>query len=210
MSRSQKDNIFSQAAFSQQSWQLASTVMNKFEKGSLKSQKIAKKHLLSQPEFKQQYFQPIQNLPSSFQVKILTDVVNQHKSIHEMKEAAQQYRSMRLIERAFCRCTNTTLDEAHTRFPTYVSESRLQQFSHLNFLKSIPEGFMSYCQAALQSETAAMQDMTSQDMEVYSIEGCKAYVVTKDVTTLTYLQLRDASIPFNGTHLFVSVIPKVS
>lgn len=68
MSRSQKDNIFAQAALASDAWQLSTTVMDMYESGKVKGQKLSKKQLASHPEFKQQYLQPIQSLPSSFQV----------------------------------------------------------------------------------------------------------------------------------------------
>lgn len=68
MSRSQKDNIFAQASFTKLAWEAATKVMDKFEDGGLKDQKLQKKHLMSKPELMQQHFQPIQALPSTFQV----------------------------------------------------------------------------------------------------------------------------------------------
>ena len=43
MSRSQCDNIYAQASFSKQSWDLAMKIMDKFEEGGLKDQKLQKK-----------------------------------------------------------------------------------------------------------------------------------------------------------------------
>jgi len=63
MSRTQCENIFSQAAF------LAVNMMETLEDGKLKNQKLSKKSLISKPEFKQ----PVSphNLSPSFQEQIL-------------------------------------------------------------------------------------------------------------------------------------------
>ena len=42
--------------------------MDMFEAGMLKDQKLTRKNLISKPEFKQQYLQPVQGLPPAFQV----------------------------------------------------------------------------------------------------------------------------------------------
>ena len=80
---------------------------------------------------------------------MLSAVVNKEKTLSELKDAAKRYRALQSVRTAFCRCTNTTWEQACERFPLYTSEQQLSQFLFLSF-KNIPESFMSYCQAALQ------------------------------------------------------------
>ena len=82
---------------------------------------------------------------------MLSAVVNKEKTLSELKDAAKRYRALQSVRTAFCRCTNTTWEQACERFPLYTSEQRLSQFLSLSF-KNIPESFVSYCQAALQKE----------------------------------------------------------
>jgi len=70
-SRSQHDNIFAQASLSKAVWALAVQIMDAFEAGELKDQKLSMKQLMSKPEFKQQNLQPVQSLPPAFQVSLM-------------------------------------------------------------------------------------------------------------------------------------------
>jgi len=70
-SRSQSDNIFAQASLSKAVWALAVQIMDAFEAGELKDQKLSMKQLMSKPEFKQQNLQPVQSLPPAFQVSLM-------------------------------------------------------------------------------------------------------------------------------------------
>ena len=98
-------NIFNQASFAKEVWSLASTVMDKFEAGELKGQssRAPSKSTMSKPDFRQQHFACIQSLPDEFKVEVLTEVSNGEMSLHEMKQRAAQYRSMKAVQRAFCR-----------------------------------------------------------------------------------------------------------
>ena len=65
-SRSQRDNVFAQASLSKAVWALAVKIMDAFEAGELKDQRLSKKQLTAKPEFKQQNLQPVQSLPPAF------------------------------------------------------------------------------------------------------------------------------------------------
>ena len=69
-SRSQRDNVFAQASLSKAVWGLAVKIMDAFEAGELKDQRLSKKQLTAKPEFKQQNLQPVQSLPPAFQVRM--------------------------------------------------------------------------------------------------------------------------------------------
>ena len=49
MSRTSKENLFCQAAFPRSVWELAVKVMNMFEDGELKNQKLSKKKPVLDP-----------------------------------------------------------------------------------------------------------------------------------------------------------------
>ena len=51
-------------------WKMAVLVMDKFEKGTLKGQKLSQKQLILTPEFKQQLLQPLHHLNEQFQVSV--------------------------------------------------------------------------------------------------------------------------------------------
>ena len=70
MSKTQRENIFAQASFPLKSWKMAVVVMDKFEKGTLKGQKLSQKQLVMTPEFKQHLLQPLHHLTEQFQVGV--------------------------------------------------------------------------------------------------------------------------------------------
>lgn len=77
-----------------ESWDLVVKIIDLFEAGELKHQKLmAKAKATSKPEFKQQYLQPIQCLPITFQVDILTKVLNTNISFKELKQQTADYRN---------------------------------------------------------------------------------------------------------------------
>ena len=103
--------------------------MNALEKGKLKYQKLNRKQLVSTPEFKQHLFQPLHNLPVTFQVEVLEQV---QESTISMKSSAVQFRSMELIRKAFVLITSSkNWEEACIHFPDFTSHERLSlSFKH--------------------------------------------------------------------------------
>ena len=97
------DNVFNQASFKQNVWQLVVTIMDLFEEGELKDQSLNTKALMTKPEFRQQYLSPIQCLPDAFKLEVLQQVVDGDLSLMELRDKAAEYRSLRTIERAFCK-----------------------------------------------------------------------------------------------------------
>ena len=65
MSRTQRENIFIQE---KDVWEVAIKVMNAFERGDLKDQKLNQKQLITTPDFKLHFFQALHNLklPNAF------------------------------------------------------------------------------------------------------------------------------------------------
>ena len=202
MSRTQCENIFSQAAFSGPVWEKALKVIELFEDGKLKSQKLNKKSLVSKPEFKQQHFQCIHNLNPSFQQEILQQVVNQEITLDEMKKKAGEYRALENIRKAFTKCTNSTWDEAKERYPWHTSDNRLKQFLGLNFIKNVPDTFREYC-------TAAMRGQRCQGNDNFSYEGSNATTIEVQMNQITVATLQAAYPSYSGANLILAYIPKV-
>ena len=67
MSRTQCENIFAQASFLPPVWEEALKLIELFEDGKMKKQKLNKRSLISKPEFKQHHLQCLHNLVPSFQ-----------------------------------------------------------------------------------------------------------------------------------------------
>lgn len=98
-------------------------VMNAYERGELKDQKLNRKQLISTPEFKQHLFQPLHNLPADFQASVLQQVNDNKLSLAEMKSSAMEFRSKEQVRKSFVRLTGVkTFEEARVRFPAFSSE----------------------------------------------------------------------------------------
>ena len=76
MSRTSWENLFCQAAFPISVWERAVNVMNMFEDGEMKNQKISKKNLCSTPRMKQNHFVPLHHLDTCFQETALDKVLS--------------------------------------------------------------------------------------------------------------------------------------
>ena len=85
------ENIFNQACFTKEVWVLCIKIMDLFEEGQLKDQKLSTKSLVTKPEFKQHHFSSIQCLPSDFQIEIFGQVAEGELSLSEIKVRATKY-----------------------------------------------------------------------------------------------------------------------
>ena len=202
MSRTQCENIFSQVAFSPPVWEQALRVIELFEDGKLKNQKLNKKSLVSKPEFKQQHFQCIHNLNPSFQQNILEQVVNCEITLEEMKRKATEYRALENIHKAFMKCTNSTWDEATERYPWHTNDDRLRQFLGLNFIKNVPDSFRSYCHSAIRGERHQAND-------TFSYEGSEAAIIELHMNEIAVAAIQSVYAPYSGANLILAYIPKV-
>lgn len=163
MSRSQADNIFAQAALPKKTWDLAIQVIELFEEGELKDQKLqAKSRIVAKPEFKQQHLQPIQSLPPDFQIDKLTKVINLELSLKELKAEAATYRKLEQIKKSFCRLTNCDgFDISQQKFPDYATNENLMRYIHLDFSQNPPSAFHTFCRQAIASaRSGAIQTVT--------------------------------------------------
>jgi len=143
-----------QATFAPLVWEKAVKVMEIFEDGKLKNQKLSKKSLISKPEFKQHHFQCLHNLLPSFQEQILQQISDGKIILEEVKMQSNNFRALENVNRVFARATTTNLswEEARNRFPWHTSEENISQFIDLNFNKGVPDSFQSCIQAVLKGE----------------------------------------------------------
>ena len=140
----------------------------------------------------------------ALQEEVLRAVVEKKMSLADLKEAAGRHRAEQVVCRAFCRCTNTTWEEACERFPNHTTKEQLSQFLRLSFLKSIPAAFHSYCQAALQSE-----HHQSHPVDSFVHNGATVFTVNHSSLTVSHTHIKENGLPFHGCHLFIAAIPEV-
>lgn len=172
MSRTQKENIFAQSILSNVVWEKVCTVINMYKEGSIKDQKLNKKHLTSFPEIKQHHLQLVCQLPEKIQCDLLDSVINTELSLAEMKQQADKARQSETIKKAFVKCTNSkSWDDAQKNFPHYVQN--LDYFHSLRFKNDFPEPFKVFCQSAISSKSAHSDPSTLEPVEfLQSKEVC--------------------------------------
>ena len=62
-----------------------------------------KKQLQTTPDFKQHYFEALQNLDEDFQLSVLRKVKEREMSLAELKLSATEFRAMKLAKAIFVR-----------------------------------------------------------------------------------------------------------
>ena len=130
-------------------WDLAVDVMDLFEKAKLKDQKLRSSATNAKPDFKQQYLAPIRCLELNDQCSLLERCRNGCLSLKEMKNAAENFKKMYALKKAFVKLTNAkNWEDAIANHPRYASESQLKKFSTLDISKGIPQPFMDFCKHA--------------------------------------------------------------
>ena len=202
--RTQRENIFTQAAFGKDVREMAMKVMDIYEDGELKDQKLNRKHLLAVPEFKQHLLQPLHHLPAAFQLEVLQQVQERVISLQEMKLLASEFRSLELIRKCFIRITSVnSWEEACIRFPNFTVEERIKQFQSLDFKHEPPEVFRNYCDAALASKSAQPGVCIQAD------SGSCICLVCSTFFSLTAQSILDVDSSFAGAHLIAATMPDV-
>ena len=207
MSRTQRENVYTQASFFQPVWEQAIKIINLFENGKLGGrQRLNKKSLMSKPEFKPHHFQCLHNLDQSFQKDVLEKVVNKTITLNTMKKKATEYRALENIKNAFMKVTRvSSWQEALEQYPRHTQEKNLCQFLGLNFIKNIPEAFRNFCKSGT---TTTGEPTVNNSVQVY--QGAEAAVVEAD-----FAQLEDSGIirvcpSYTGAGLILMNIPTVS
>ena len=175
-----------------------------YELGSLKDQKLNKKHLQSTPEFKQHLLQPLHHLDIDFQDEILQKLIEEDISLKEMKNEAIHFRALEAIKRAFLRCTNcASWKDACLNFPAFTEETRFNQFTGLDLRHQIPEVFKTYCQSALNSQAPSLG-------MVKTVNDARVPVVSGDFQSLSAQDIKDADSSYCGAQLIFTGLPEVS
>ena len=150
-------------------------VIELFENGQLKQQKLSEKRLMNaKPDFKQHHFQCLHNIEPSFQQGVLQKVVDREITLDEMKRRAYEYRSLGNIQKAFMKCTNTTWDEAQARFPWHTQQGRLAQFSGINL-----------CQTTSEHTVNLPYEERILNRVAVLYEQCAAYIHEKQLSELS-------------------------
>ncbi len=205
MSHTTKENVYCQAAFTQEVWSLAVKVKDAYEEGKLKQHKLSQRNLLTTPDFKQHYFLPLHYLELSFQEACLQLVVDRQLSLSEMKEWCNKHQALSTVKSSFVRCTGTrNWEEAVRRFEAFADEDRLAQLIHLNFRKQIPEPFRDFCQAAVNSENP-----TAVDCYTVIKECTSGYILQDDPTDPTATKIKEAISCYTGANLIIAHIPSI-
>lgn len=205
MSRTQRENIYAQATFSQKVWKVAASVMDMYEQGQVKDQRLNRKQLVATPEFRQHLMQPIHHLNPEFQHQILSDVVAGNKSLSELKQDAVNFRQLENIKQAFVSCTKSgNWDEARITYPLYTQVERLQKFVTLDFRQTIPDTFRHYCHSAVASNCISAGGNTT-----VQANGNFVCIVEGEPLQVTGQQLQSSCPSFSGAHLAVAAISEV-
>ncbi len=175
-----------------------------YELGSLKDQKLNKKHLQSTPEFKQHLLQPLHHLDVDFQNEILQKLIEEEISLKEMKTEAIHFRSLEAVKRAFLRCTNSiSWRDACSKFPTFTEERRFNQFTTLDLRHGIPEAFKTYCQSALNYQAP------SHGM-VKTVKDARVAILIGSFESLSAQDVKDVDPSYSGAQLIFTDLPEVS
>ena len=177
--------------------------MDMYEDGSLKDQKLNKKHLTSIPEFKQHLLQPIHHLNTDFQLCVLQKVVEEELSLKELKAEAIKFRALEAIRQSFLRCTNLqSWDDAIEKYQAFTNEDCLMQFVKLDFRHGIPDTFKAYCQSALNSEMPTFG-------KVKVVNGVRVALVNGILHSLSASDLREVDPTYIGAQLIVTSVSEV-
>lgn len=198
-------NIFTQAAFSAPVFTLAMSVIEMFEDGELKGQKEirTKKQLQTTPDFKQHYFEPLQNLDEEFQLRVLRKVADKELSLKELKEAGTEFRLLKLAKTLFVRCTRKgTWEEAVEAFPQFATDEALKPYLKLNLKakEGVPQAFRLYCQAALDSTRKSSSPGTDLAMSAER-NGVKALFLKASFREINSSKILEHMPTFRGAAL---------
>ena len=206
MSRTQRENVFAQAAFPKLVWEKVNLAFDKYEEGSLKDQKLNKKSLLALPEIKQHHFQPLTHLPMDIQLHLIDEVLNENISLKEMKEKTCHYRQQQLIKKAFIKLTNKrTWEEVTESFPLYAVDDKLDKFFGLDFKNTIPDAFRNFCQSALNSSLASAAKENCKTTAL----GHRIVLVPATIHDITSETILEIDNKYIGAHVILVNMIKV-
>ena len=145
-------------------------IIDLFEEGKLKGQKLNTSKLLSKPEFKQQYAAPIRALHESDQCALLQQVAQKEISLNELKELAAAKKSLYTLKTMFVKLTNSdSWEKATETFPDYATEIKLRRFLGCDLKKGTPKPFQDFCHQAKISGAGIMSESALIVMMVHAL-----------------------------------------
>ena len=201
-STTHRDSIFFQATLPKSVWELAVEIMNLFEQGRLKNQKLNMSSLVSKPQFKQQYLSPIRALPLSDQMAILQKVIDKECSIFDIKKIASDLKNMTSLKAAFVKLTNSeSWQKSQEMYPAFATEDQLSRFIGCNLKQGIPKFFQDFCyRAKVNTECTETQESS------INFTSKSGIPITVDVLCCKYNELngqliRNSQPSFNGIDL---------
>ena len=182
-----RDNIFFQATLAKPVWDMAVQVMDLFEQGRLKGQKINLGSLRSKPEFKQHHLIAIRTLPISDQIQILEQVINKEVTLSDMKAILADTKNMQVLKTSFSKLTNCdSWENATQKYPLYANDTQLKRFMSCNVKKGIPKSFEEFCQRAkLSSENGDIPEGES----VFTFHPNSGFPTTVRLICSNYLDI---------------------
>lgn len=213
ISSTHQDSILSQAALPRSVWSLAVRLMDLYENGMLKDQKLNLSSLMAKPEFKQQYLAPIRAMNEEDQCKLLNKVISKEISLNELKTEAAQMKSISALKVAFVRLTNAeSWEKARETYPSFATEEQLQRYSCCNLKKAIPQSFHDFCARAKVSMDTTVQSNTLESIfEFKNSDGqpVTVTVVEAKPTEVSGHMINVIQPSFSGADLAILVVDEV-
>jgi hypothetical protein len=186
-------------------WEVAAQIMDLFEHGRLKSQKLNLSTLMSKPQFKQQYFAPIRTLTTSEQISILNQVLNLEITILDLKKVANELKNLNGLKAAFVKLTNSdSWEMAQETHPSFATEIQLKRFLGSNLKICVPKAFEDFCKRAKLSTEPRLQQVES----AFTLAGTTytTNVICSKFTELSGQLILRQQPSFNGSDLAVMKI----
>ena len=209
ISNTHRDSIFYQASLPKIVWERAIQVIDRYEEGKLKGQKLNLSTLLSKPEFKQQYLAPIRALEEKDQCMLLEWVNKKEISLAELKEECSKLKQLHGLKLAFVRLTNSdSWEDAQEKLPQFAKDEQLLKFIHIDIKKAIPKSFSDFCLRAKNSSTTSQAESVSSAYTT-DFNTVSARVLQAKFTEITGTKIKSEDPSFTGANLVLTTFEEV-
>ena len=206
ISNTHRDSIFYQASLPKRVWECAIKVIDCYEEGKLKGQKLNLSSLLSKPEFKQQYLAPIRALEENDQCLLLERVIKNEISLAELKEECSKLKQLHGLRLAFVRLTNSdSWEDAQEKLPQFAKDEQLLKFIHIDIKKAIPKSFSDFCLRAKNSSQA--ESVCSAYTTAFNTVSAR--VLQAKFTEITGTKIKSEDPSFTGANLILTTFEEV-
>jgi hypothetical protein len=156
MASTNKRSILDIAAVPHTTWVLLEQVMNMYERGRTKGQRISTSKLKkgATPDVKVHNLAGINKLSNDIQQQLLQEVIDGTRTLLEVKSAIDECRGLEKARRAFMKITKSvSWEEAKLKYPRHTNDMALKEFSKITSLdKNIPPAFVAFCQSAVDGQ----------------------------------------------------------